>query len=164
MASRPDPRHSPCGRIACGSRPLATDCCPPNAAAPPILAAASNMCSARRGATCSCSTRMSTHRSRAARAPASPSRRKTPSCSPASPELSAGSDALYVDTRRERSSAMERMKASDFPPGVLKLFDGYVHGFIDRRAFLDRAAKFALGGMTAAVMLESLRPNYALAQ
>jgi len=59
---------------------------------------------------------------------------------------------------------MERMKASDFPPGVLKLFDGYVHGFIDRRAFLDRAAKFALGGMTAAAMLESLRPNYALAQ
>jgi carboxymethylenebutenolidase len=59
---------------------------------------------------------------------------------------------------------MERMKASDFPPEVLKVFDGYVHGFIGRREFLDRAAKYAVGGMTAAAMLESLRPNYALAQ
>jgi carboxymethylenebutenolidase len=59
---------------------------------------------------------------------------------------------------------MERKKASDFPPEVLKLFDGYVHGMIDRRDFLDRAAKFAVGGFTAAAMLESLRPNYAFAQ
>lgn len=59
---------------------------------------------------------------------------------------------------------MERKKASDFPPGVLKLFDSYVHGMIDRRAFLDRAAKFAVGGFTAAAMLESLKPNYAFAQ
>jgi carboxymethylenebutenolidase len=59
---------------------------------------------------------------------------------------------------------MERKKAGDFPPEVLKLFDGYVHGMIDRRDFLDRAAKFAVGGFTAAAMLESLRPNYAFAQ
>jgi carboxymethylenebutenolidase len=59
---------------------------------------------------------------------------------------------------------MERKKASDFPPEVLKLFDGYVHGMIGRRDFLDRAAKFAVGGFTAAAMLESLRPNYAFAQ
>jgi carboxymethylenebutenolidase len=59
---------------------------------------------------------------------------------------------------------MERKKASDFPPEVLKLFDGYVHGLVDRREFLDRAAKFAVGGFTAAAMLESLRPNYAFAQ
>jgi carboxymethylenebutenolidase len=59
---------------------------------------------------------------------------------------------------------MERKKASDFPPEVLKLFDGYVHGMISRRDFVDRAAKFAVGGATAAAMLESLRPNYAFAQ
>ncbi len=59
---------------------------------------------------------------------------------------------------------MNRKKASDFPDGVLKLFDGYVHGDIGRREFLDRAAKFAVGGMTAAAMLESLRPNFAWAQ
>lgn len=59
---------------------------------------------------------------------------------------------------------MERKKATDFPPEVLRLFDGYVHGFISRRDFLDGAARFAVGGFTAAAMLESLKPNYALAQ
>ena len=59
---------------------------------------------------------------------------------------------------------MERKKASDFHPEVLKLFDGYIHGMIGRRDFLDGAAKFAAGGFTAAAMLESLRPNYAFAQ
>jgi carboxymethylenebutenolidase len=59
---------------------------------------------------------------------------------------------------------MERRKASDFPPEVLKLFDGYIHGAIARRDFLDRAAKYAVGGFTAAAMLESLTPNYAWAE
>ncbi len=59
---------------------------------------------------------------------------------------------------------MERKKASDFHPEVLKLFDGYVHGALSRRDFLDRAAKFAVGTFTAAAMLESLRPNFAWAQ
>lgn len=59
---------------------------------------------------------------------------------------------------------MERRKAGDFPAEVLKLFDGYIHGLLSRRDFLDRAAKFALGSFTAAAMLESLTPNYALAQ
>lgn len=59
---------------------------------------------------------------------------------------------------------MERLKATDFPQEVLKLFDGYVHGMLDRREFLDGAAKYAVGGFSAAAMLESLRPNYALAE
>ena len=59
---------------------------------------------------------------------------------------------------------MKRMKAGDFPQEVLDIFDSYVHGEIGRREFIDRAAKFAVGGMTAAVMLESLRPDYAFAQ
>lgn len=59
---------------------------------------------------------------------------------------------------------MERKKSSDFPPEVLKLFDGYVHGSVNRREFLDRAAKYAIGGFTAAAMLESLQPNFAWAQ
>lgn len=59
---------------------------------------------------------------------------------------------------------MDRKKATDFPPDVLKLFDGYIHGRINRRDFLDRAARYAVGGFTAAAMLESLTPNYALAQ
>jgi carboxymethylenebutenolidase len=58
---------------------------------------------------------------------------------------------------------MERRKASEYPPEVLGLFDSYIHGRIGRRDFLDRAAKYAVGGFTAAAMLESLSPNYALA-
>jgi len=59
---------------------------------------------------------------------------------------------------------MKRLQASDFPPEVLRLFDGYVHGRMSRREFLDRAGKYAVGGFSAAAMLESLRPNYAFAQ
>jgi carboxymethylenebutenolidase len=59
---------------------------------------------------------------------------------------------------------MKRMQAKDFPQEVLDVFDDYVHGEISRRDFIDRAAKFAVGGMSAAAMLESLRPNYAFAQ
>lgn len=59
---------------------------------------------------------------------------------------------------------MERRKASDFHPEVLKLFDGYVHGAISRRDFLNGAAKFAVGAFTATAMLEALQPNFAWAQ
>jgi carboxymethylenebutenolidase len=59
---------------------------------------------------------------------------------------------------------MERMKASDFPQELLDVFHLYVHGDIDRRAFLDRAGKFAVGGLTAAAILDMLKPNYAWAQ
>jgi carboxymethylenebutenolidase len=58
---------------------------------------------------------------------------------------------------------MERKKASDFPQELLNLFDGYVHGGISRRQFLDGAQKFAVGGVTAAALLQMLKPNYAWA-
>jgi carboxymethylenebutenolidase len=54
----------------------------------------------------------------------------------------------------------QRLKASDFPQEVLTLFDRYVHGMIDRRSFMDDAAKFAAGGVTALTMFESLQPHY----
>jgi carboxymethylenebutenolidase len=59
---------------------------------------------------------------------------------------------------------MERKKASDFDQELLNLFDQYVHGQIDRRGFLDRAAKFAVGGMTAGMLLDALNPTFAEAQ
>jgi len=58
---------------------------------------------------------------------------------------------------------MERKKASDYPQELLNLFDYYVHGEIDRRAFFDGAKKFASLGSATAIW-ESLRPNYAFAQ
>ena len=59
---------------------------------------------------------------------------------------------------------MTRKRASDFDQGLLNLFDKLVHGDIDRRQFLDRATKYAVGGMTAAGLLKALSPDYALAQ
>ena len=59
---------------------------------------------------------------------------------------------------------MVRKQAGEFDQGLLNLFDKLVHGDIDRRQFLDRAAKYAVGGMTAAGLLETLSPQYALAQ
>ena len=59
---------------------------------------------------------------------------------------------------------MPRMTAHDFDQELLILFDAYVHGAIDRRAFLDKAAKFAVGGVTAAMLLEQLSPKFLEAQ
>ena len=57
-----------------------------------------------------------------------------------------------------------RKQASDFPREVLGLFDRYVHGDIDRRGFIDGASKFAVGGVSAAALLEALSPRFAQAQ
>jgi carboxymethylenebutenolidase len=59
---------------------------------------------------------------------------------------------------------MTRLTAKDFPQELLQLYDFYAHGKITKREFLDRAGKFAVGGMTAAAILASMNPNYALAQ
>src|SRR5262245_20549669 len=59
---------------------------------------------------------------------------------------------------------MERKQASDYPQDLLNLFDKYVHGGIDRRGFLVGAAKFAVGGVTAAMLLDELSPKFAAAQ
>lgn len=54
-----------------------------------------------------------------------------------------------------------RKSASEFPQELLNIFDHYVHGEIDRRIFLERVAKFAVGGLTVSTLFEALRPNYA---
>ncbi len=59
---------------------------------------------------------------------------------------------------------MERKKAGDYPQELLNLFDKYVHGEMERRDFIESAKKFAVGGLTATAIWESLRPNYAWAQ
>jgi carboxymethylenebutenolidase len=53
------------------------------------------------------------------------------------------------------------MTQHDFDPEVLKLFDQYVHGQIDRRGFLSQAGKYAVGGATAASLLTALSPSFA---
>jgi carboxymethylenebutenolidase len=59
---------------------------------------------------------------------------------------------------------MTRMTARDFPPELLELYDFYAHGRITKREFLDRAARFTAGGVSALALLGMLSPNYALAQ
>jgi carboxymethylenebutenolidase len=59
---------------------------------------------------------------------------------------------------------VDRKQASDFDQDLLNLFDQYVHGDVDRRGFLERAARFAVGGVTAAVLLDMLSPKFAEAQ
>ncbi|MEW4457569.1 YghX family hydrolase [Roseibium algicola] len=59
---------------------------------------------------------------------------------------------------------MRRMTAKDFPQELLDLYDFYAHGKITKREFMNGAAKFAVGGLTAAMLLDQLSPNYALAQ
>lgn len=56
---------------------------------------------------------------------------------------------------------MERKTAHDFHPEILRLFDRYVHGLIDRRGFLEGAGKYAAAGTTAAGLLDALSPRYA---
>lgn len=56
---------------------------------------------------------------------------------------------------------MERRKTSDFRPEVMKLFDQFVHGAIDRRALLSNAKKYAIGGLSAAMLLNALNPKFA---
>jgi len=57
-----------------------------------------------------------------------------------------------------------KLSADDFAPEVPQLFDRYVHGALDRRGFLDGASRFAVGGVTAAGLLEALSPNFAAAE
>ena len=59
---------------------------------------------------------------------------------------------------------MDRKTSSDFNQDLLNLFDKYVHGDIDRRGFLERATRYAVGGMTASMLLDALSPRFAEAQ
>ncbi|MDH4450587.1 MAG: dienelactone hydrolase family protein [Rhodoferax sp.] len=59
---------------------------------------------------------------------------------------------------------MPRQTAQDFDQELLVLFDAYVHGIVDRRGFLEKAQRFAVGGVTAAGLLAALSPDFASAQ
>ncbi|SNT74000.1 YghX family hydrolase [Paracoccus seriniphilus] len=63
-----------------------------------------------------------------------------------------------------KDDSQDRMTAKDFAPELLELYDFYAHGMITKREFLDRAGKFAIGGLTAATILSMMSPNYAMAE
>src|SRR5215204_2316788 len=69
-------------------------------------------------------------------------------------------DATAEDTQMaQHPDAGQRLQAKDLHPDVFKLFDRYVHGFIDRRDFLESVSRFAVGGVTAAAILDAFTPN-----
>jgi carboxymethylenebutenolidase len=59
---------------------------------------------------------------------------------------------------------MRRKTAKDFDQGLLDLYDGFVHGRVSRREFLERATAYTAAGVTAAALLDQLMPRYAWAQ
>jgi carboxymethylenebutenolidase len=50
------------------------------------------------------------------------------------------------------------------PAEAIQLYNLFIHGHITRRAFMDGVQKFAVGGLTAAAVVQALMPNYALGQ
>jgi carboxymethylenebutenolidase len=62
------------------------------------------------------------------------------------------------------ADAAPRMKASDFHPYILEIFDGYVHGKLTKREFIAEAGKYAAAGVTGLMILSQLAPDYAMAQ
>lgn len=50
------------------------------------------------------------------------------------------------------------------PREAIELYNLFIHGEISRRDFMDGLQRFAIGGVTAATLVESLMPKYAQAQ
>ena len=50
------------------------------------------------------------------------------------------------------------------PSEAVELYNLFIHGVISRRAFMDGVKRFAVGGLTAAALIEALMPNYAHGQ
>ncbi len=50
------------------------------------------------------------------------------------------------------------------PDEAIELYNLFIHGVISRRAFLNNLNRFAVGGLTTAVLLKALMPDYAYGQ
>uniref|UniRef100_Q022S5 Carboxymethylenebutenolidase n=1 Tax=Solibacter usitatus (strain Ellin6076) TaxID=234267 RepID=Q022S5_SOLUE len=58
----------------------------------------------------------------------------------------------------------EMEKTSKISSGAIQLYNLFIHGEIDRRAFMEGLQKFAAGSMTVAALAQALMPNYAAGQ
>src|SRR5688572_6209249 len=92
------------------------------------------------------------------------SRRSSSNASAGNTSAAVGSSNAAWTRLASGGSKMERKTAHDFDQELLILFDAYVHGALDRRGFLDKAAKYAVGGVTAAMLLDQLSPKFVEAQ
>ena len=55
-------------------------------------------------------------------------------------------------------------KRSKLPAEAIQLYNLFIHGEISRRDFMEGVQRFAIGGLTAAAVVEMLMPNYAAGQ
>lgn len=72
--------------------------------------------------------------------------------------------AIAATHGKEHTMTATRKRASDFDQRILEIFDGYVHGALSKREFISQAGRYAAAGVTGAMILEQLQPNYAWAQ
>jgi len=68
---------------------------------------------------------------------------------------------LYIDSLNLKYQAMKPLKKEDLDQEVFDLYDDYAHSRIERREFVNRLSKFAVGGLTVAAIMGFLMPNYA---
>src|SRR4029077_7004314 len=61
-------------------------------------------------------------------------------------------------------SMTEPQERRTMPPEAVELYSQFIHGEISRRAFTEKVKRYAVGGLTAAAVIEALMPNYALGQ
>ncbi len=59
---------------------------------------------------------------------------------------------------------MKNLRKEDISQEVFDLYDAYAHNKIDRRVFMDKLSKYAVGGITVASLTSFLLPKYAEAQ
>ena len=59
---------------------------------------------------------------------------------------------------------MTRKTTRKFDQGLIELYDKYTHGLMNRRDFLDKAAKYTAGGVGGAALIKALSSDYALAE
>ncbi len=50
------------------------------------------------------------------------------------------------------------------PAEAIEIYNRYIHGEISRRSFLNAVSKFAIAGLSASAIVESLMPDYAMGQ
>ena len=55
---------------------------------------------------------------------------------------------------------MKKIRKEDISQEVFDLYDDYAHNRIERRQFLDRLSKYAIGGLTVPSILSFIMPNY----
>jgi carboxymethylenebutenolidase len=79
-------------------------------------------------------------------------------------ELGRNDESSPNNASKDATAPSQPLTAKDFPRPVLTLFDQYVHGVIGRRAFIDGASKFVVGGLSGAALLEALSPKFARAE